>query len=92
MIEVGTLQSGGGVQTDGREYVVEPNTGWITSHEAAWRVMRGGAGIGMVLPDDRRFAALTEPSGDVIGWYDTVLAACEGLVDYFELMAGEIEL
>ena len=71
-----------------REYRVEMRAGFDD-----WRVWRGSVAIGLVIEARKRlrFGGYSA-DGVCVGWYDTVVDACEGLVDYYELMAGEIEL
>ena len=58
-----------------------------------WIVWRGSVAIGMVIESRKRrqFGGYSA-QGVRVGWYRTVVEACEGVVDYYELMAGEIEL
>jgi len=88
VIEVGTFE-----QFE-MQYTVEKDGAYSDGRGATWRVRRDGMVIGVVyaMAARDRFEAIEMPDRELIGWYDTVAAACEGLVDYFELMAGEIEL
>lgn len=75
-------------------YTVEKDGSFSDGRAATWRVRRDGLVIGVVyaMAAKNQFEAIEMPDGELIGWYDTVAAACEGVVDYYELMRGEIEL
>lgn len=72
----------------GPEYRVEFRIGFDD-----WMVWRGSVMIGMVMKSRKRPLFGGYSAGGVcVGWYRTVVDACEGVVDYYELMRGEIEL